>query len=210
MPQLIRPTLLPGLLLLMSSLLCTPAAATEIYRWVDSEGVVHLTDRPTHEGYRLIQLHNKQAKMSRIDFRNRKANRKRFSGKIAQVARRYKVPEALLHALITIESVYDPNAESRAGAVGLMQLMPATARRYGVFNRRNPTANLNGGTRYLRDLLIRFDNDVELALAGYNAGEKAVEKYNNQIPPYKETQEYVRKVLAVYAQESPAMAASVN
>ena len=210
MPQLIRPTLLPGLLLLMGSLACTPAAATEIYRWVDSEGVVHLTDRPTHEGYRLIQLHNKQAKMSRIDFRNRKANRKRFSGKIAQVARRYKVPEALLHALITIESVYDPNAESRAGAVGLMQLMPATARRYGVFNRRNPTANLNGGTRYLRDLLIRFDNDVELALAGYNAGEKAVEKYNNQIPPYKETQEYVRKVLAVYAQESPAMAASVN
>ena len=87
-----------------------------------------------------------------------------------------------------------------------MQLMPATARRYGVFNRRNPTANLNGGTRYLRDLLIRFDNDVELALAGYNAGEK----YNNQIPPYKETQEYVRKVLALYAQESPASAASVN
>ena len=210
MPQLIQPTLLPGLLLLLSGLLCTPAAATEIYRWVDSDGVVHLTDRPTHEGYRLIQLHNKQAKMSRIDFRNREANRKRFSGKIAQVARRYKVPEALLHALITIESVYDPNAESRAGAVGLMQLMPATARRYGVFNRRNPTANLNGGTRYLRDLLIRFDNDVELALAGYNAGEKAVEKYNNQIPPYKETQEYVRKVLAVYAQESPAMAASVN
>ena len=210
MPSFFRPTLWPGLLLLTGSLVCTPAAATEIYRWVDSNGTIHLTDRPTHSGYQLIQLHNKQAKMSRIDFRNREANRKRFSGKIAQVARRYKVPEALLHALITIESVYDPNAESRAGAVGLMQLMPATARRYGVFNRRNPTANLNGGTRYLRDLLIRFDNDVELALAGYNAGEKAVEKYNNQIPPYKETQEYVRKVLAVYAQESPAMAASVN
>ncbi len=91
-----------------------------------------------------------------------------------------------------------------------MQLMPATARRYGVYNRRNPAANLNGGTRYLRDLLIRFDNDVELALAGYNAGENAVEKYNNQIPPFKETQEYVRKVLAVYAQEAPAMAAGVN
>ena len=129
---------------------------------------------------------------------------------IAEAAQRHQVPAALLHALITIESVYDPNAVSRAGAVGLMQLMPATARRYGVYNRRDPTANLNAGTRYLKDLLTRFDNDVELALAGYNAGEKAVEKYDNQIPPYEETQEYVRKVLKLYAQESPTTAASVN
>ena len=148
--------------------------------------------------------------MSGINFRDREANRKRFSGKIAEAAQRHEVPEALLHALISIESVYDPNAVSRAGAVGLMQLMPATARRYGVYNRHDPTANLNAGTRYLKDLLIRFDNDVELALAGYNAGEKAVEKYDNQIPPYEETQEYVRKVLQVYWQESPATAASVN
>ena len=194
----------------MGSLVYTPGAATEIYKWVDSNGTIHLTDRPTHGGYQLIQLSNKRVRMSRINFRDREANRKRFSGKIAEVAQRYDIPEALLHALITIESVYDPNAVSRAGAVGLMQLMPATARRYGVYNRHNPTANLHGGTRYLKDLLIRFGNDVELALAGYNAGEKAVEKYNNQIPPYKETQEYVRKVLAVYAQESPATAASVN
>ena len=83
--------------------------------------------------------------------------------------------------------------------------MPATARRYGIFNRRDPTANLSGGTRYLRDLLIRFDNDIELALAGYNAGETAVEKYGNQIPPYDETQEYVRKVLKLYSQQSPAL-----
>ena len=141
----------------------------------------------------------KRERMSRINFRDREKNRKRFSGKIAEVADRYGVPEALLHALITIESVYDPNAVSRAGAVGLMQLMPATARRYGVYNRHNPVANLNGGTRYLRDLLIRFDNDVELALAGYNAGENAVERYGRKIPPYDETQEYVRKVMQLYS-----------
>ena len=210
MPLCIRQTLLPGQLLSIASLVCSPGGATEIYKWVDSSGTVHLTDRPTHSGYQLIQLRNKRVKMSQINFRDREANRKRFSGKIAEVAQRHEVPEALLHALITIESVYDPNAVSRAGAVGLMQLMPATARRYGVYNRHDPTANLSAGTRYLKDLLTRFDNDVELALAGYNAGEKAVEKYDNQIPPYQETQEYVRKVLEVYSQESPATAASVN
>ena len=114
------------------------------------------------------------------------------------------MPEALLHALITIESVYDPNAESRAGAVGLMQLMPATAKRYGVTNRHNPVANLSGGTRYLKDLLIRFDSNLELALAGYNAGENAVERYGNKIPPFDETQEYVRKVMQLYTEASPA------
>lgn len=189
----------------MSCLICAPAAVAEIYRYVDSNGTVHLTDRPPHDGYQLIQINPKKTLMSRINFRDKEANRKRFSGKIAEVANQYQVPEALLHAVITIESVYDPDAISRAGAVGLMQLMPATARRYGVYNRRNPAANLTGGTRYLKDLLIRFDNDIELALAGYNAGENAVEKFGNQIPPYDETQEYVRKVLKLYSQQSPAL-----
>lgn len=189
----------------MSCLIWAPGAVAEIYRYVDSNGTVHLTDRPPHDGYQLIQINRKKTLMSRINFRDKEANRKRFSGKIAEVANQYQVPEGLLHAVITIESVYDPNAISRAGAVGLMQLMPATARRYGVYNRRNPAANLTGGTRYLKDLLIRFDNDIELALAGYNAGENAVEKFGNQIPPYDETQEYVRKVLKLYSQQSPAL-----
>ena len=189
----------------MSCLICAPGALAEIYRYVDSNGTVHLTDKPPHDGYQLIQINPKKTLASRINFRDKEANRKRFSGKIAEVANQYDVPEALLHAVISIESVYDPDATSRAGAVGLMQLMPATARRYGVYNRRNPAANLNGGTRYLKDLLIRFDNDIELALAGYNAGETAVEKYGNQIPPYDETQEYVRKVLKLYSQQSPAL-----
>ncbi len=96
---------------------------------------------------------------------------------------------------------YDHNAVSRAGAVGLMQLMPATARRYGVADRRDPSANIIGGTRYLRDLLEDFDRNLQLALAGYNAGENAVKKYGYQIPPFPETRDYVRKVLKLYSQE---------
>ena len=205
MPLFTRPSLVPGLVLSISCLACAPSSAFEVYKYVDRSGQVHLTDRPTHDGYQLIQINRKKAQMSRINFRDKEANRKRFSGKIAEVASQYQVPEALLHAVITIESAYDPNAISRAGAVGLMQLMPATARRYGVADRRNPTANLAGGTRYLKDLLIRFDSDIKLALAGYNAGENAVEKFGNQIPPYDETQEYVRKVLKLYSQQSPAL-----
>jgi len=201
MPLFTRQPLLPALLLSMSCLICAPGALAEIYRYVDSNGTVHLTDKPPHDGYQLIQINPKKTLASRINFRDKEANRKRFSGKIAEVANRYDVPEALLHAVITIESVYDPDAISRAGAVGLMQLMPATARRYGVDDRRDPSANLSGGTRYLRDLLVRFGSNLELALAGYNAGENAVEKYGNQIPPYAETQSYVRKVLQIYSQQ---------
>jgi soluble lytic murein transglycosylase-like protein len=197
--------MLPGLVLSIGCLACAPSSAFEIYKYVDRNGQVHLTDRPLHDGYQLIEINRKKAQMSRINFRDKEANRKRYSGKIAEVASQYQVPEALLHAVITVESAYDPNAISRAGAVGLMQLMPATARRYGVADRRNPTSNLTGGTRYLKDLLIRFDSDIKLALAGYNAGENAVEKFGNQIPPYDETQEYVRKVLELYSQQSPAL-----
>ena len=105
-----------------------------------------------------------------------------------------------MHAVVRAESAYNPNAVSRAGAVGLMQLMPATAAHYGVTNRRDPTQNLMGGTRYLAYLLKLFDNDLTLALAAYNAGEGAVQRYGNKIPPYRETQNYVRKVLAFYRQ----------
>ncbi len=179
-----------------------PSAAVEVYKYVDSKGRVHLTDRPPHNGYQLIQKAGKKLRTSRINFRDKDANRKRFSRKIAAIARRYQVPEALIHAVIAIESAYDPNAVSRAGAVGLMQLMPATAKRYGVANRRDPSANLTGGIRYLKDQLLRFDSNLELALAGYNAGENAVEKFGNRIPPFNETQSYLRKVLELYSQHS--------
>jgi soluble lytic murein transglycosylase-like protein len=204
-----RQTLVLVLLLSIGCVVSGPSSAGEIYRYVDSNGRVHLTDRPAHDGYQLIQQAGEKLRKSRINYRDKDANRKRFSSKIAEVASLYQVPEALIHAVITIESAYDPNAISRAGAVGLMQLMPATAKRYGVTNRRNPSANLTGGTRYLKDLLLRFDSNIELALAGYNAGENAVEKYGNQIPPYDETRNYVRKVLQLYSPHSAGSSGDV-
>jgi len=175
-------------------------AAADIYKYVDKHGRTHLTDRPPHAGYkRLVKTWKGwTAAKSRVDYEALEANRRRFTPLIAEAARHYRLPAALLHAVIRVESAYDPRAVSRAGAVGLMQLMPATARRFGVRDRENPVANVHGGTHYLRELLGLFDDNVVLALAAYNAGEQAVVEHGNRIPPYRETRLYVRKVLAEY------------
>ena len=107
------------------------------------------------------------------------------------------VDPRFIHAVIWQESKYEPRALSHAGARGLMQLMPATARRFGCTNPDNAASNIKAGTKYLAWLLKRFNGDVELALAGYNAGEGAVDKYKG-IPPYNETQNYVQKIVARY------------
>ena len=106
----------------------------------------------------------------------------------------YQLEPALLHAVISAESAYNPQARSPKGARGLMQLMPDTARRFGVSDPDDPTENLHGGARYLRWLLDSF-TDLRLALAAYNAGEGAVQRYGNAIPPYPETRTYVRRVI---------------
>ena len=110
-------------------------------------------------------------------------------------ARRHGVDPDLVHAVIRAESAYNPRARSHAGACGLMQLMPATARRFGVRDIWEPAQNIRGGVTYLRFLLDRFEGDIRLVLAAYNAGEGAVAKYGNRIPPYRETRTYVRRVL---------------
>ncbi|MFO1433667.1 MAG: lytic transglycosylase domain-containing protein [Candidatus Competibacteraceae bacterium] len=125
-------------------------------------------------------------------------NRKLYAPQIEQIARTYGLDPQLLHAVIGAESAYDPAAVSTKGAMGLMQLMPDTARRFGVEDPFNPTANLHGGARYLRWLMDRFQSDLELVLAAYNAGEGAVERYGNAIPPYEETRTYVARVLDYY------------
>lgn len=129
------------------------------------------------------------------DVKAREYNRPKYAGIVEKKARKYKLIPELIHAVIEAESAYDPNAVSSAGAVGLMQLMPATARRFGVSDRTDPEQNIDAGANYLRELLTLFDNDVKLAVASYNAGEGAVMKYGRTIPPYQETQKYVVRVM---------------
>lgn len=131
------------------------------------------------------------------------ARRSALSPLIDAIALSEGVDPALVHAVITQESGYHPRARSPAGAVGLMQLMPATGMRFGLSRaeRADPAQNIRAGVRYLKWLIRRFNGVLPLALAGYNAGEGAVQKYSNQIPPYRETQQYVRRVLAYYASD---------
>jgi soluble lytic murein transglycosylase-like protein len=131
----------------------------------------------------------------------------RYQAQIARAAREAQVDPRLMHAVITVESGYNPTAVSPKGASGLMQLMPDTARRYGATNLFDPGQNLRAGAQYLRDLLELFSDDLNLVLAAYNAGENAVHRYGNRIPPYAETQAYVPRVLQHYdslRRETPA------
>jgi soluble lytic murein transglycosylase-like protein len=126
-----------------------------------------------------------------------------LSGPIQRAAHRHQLPLPLLTAVIAVESGFNHRAVSPKGAQGLMQLMPRTARRFGVRDSLAVEDNLEGGSAYLRWLLGHFDQDVSLALAAYNAGEGAVERAGRRIPPYRETQDYVRKVLALATQRQP-------
>ncbi|VVE76867.1 lytic transglycosylase domain-containing protein [Pandoraea sputorum] len=122
-----------------------------------------------------------------------------FDALVRRAAQATSVDAALLHAIIDTESGYDPQAVSERGAIGLMQILPRTGQRFGVRRLEDPAENLRAGASYLRWLLSRFDDDVSLALAAYNAGEGAVLRYGRQVPPFPETQNYVRKVMASYS-----------
>lgn len=188
------------ILILCFMFIVSMSAQADIYKYVDKHGRVILTDKPAHSGYkRLVKTWKgwEEEKKLPKNF-NWIKNQKKFDPTIRSVAKIYQLPHTLLHAVITAESSYDPDAISRAGAVGLMQLMPETAKQYGVSNRRDPKQNIYGGSRYLRYLLKLFKNDLSLALAAYNAGEGTVKRYGNKIPPYKETRNYVKKVIKYY------------
>lgn len=180
----------------------------DIYKYTDQRGRVTWSDTPKNSEYiKLVKTWKGWVplKTGSSRYKNLKQNKRKHSSTIDTIAKRYKLPKSLIHAVIITESAYDADAVSKAGAVGLMQLMPDTAKRYGVNNRRNPYENINGGSQYLSHLLGLYNNNLRLALAAYNAGEGAVKKYNNKIPPYKETQNYVKKVIAYYNKYKKSM-----
>jgi soluble lytic murein transglycosylase-like protein len=181
-----------------------PASAA-VYSYVDSRGIVHLTDRPTDPRYRLLYSSKKQGGLEKVRRAKLKKRVVPFDAVILEASRRHGVQSALIKAVIKAESGFNPLAVSRKGAVGLMQLMPGTARRLGILNRLDPVANINGGVRLLRELLTLFKNDLRLSLAAYNAGTNAVKKYGNIVPPYPETRRYVTKVLKFYRKYQQAM-----
>ncbi|BCG64170.1 MAG: hypothetical protein methR_P1938 [Methyloprofundus sp.] len=168
----------------------------DVYKYVAADGRVYYTDDPKHNKYKLII--RSKPKGYQLAFQHLQKNKKKYTPIILQAARQHKIDPKLVHAVIQAESAYDAKAVSSAGAVGLMQLMPATARQYGATSRKDPKQNIFAGTRYLKHLLGLFDDNLELSLAAYNAGENAVKKYKNKIPPYPETQKYVKQVLSLY------------
>jgi len=190
--------------IILLTLLLSDNALADIYKFVDSDGRVYYTDEPRHSLYKRIiqtraQRYPRYSKYSPANIYGYSgANKKKYMELINEAAYRHQVDAKLVHAVIQTESAYNSNAISSAGAVGLMQLMPETARRFGVIDRNDPDQNVDGGTRYLRHLIDMFNPKLDLAVAAYNAGENAVIKYNNSIPPYPETQNYVKQVLALY------------
>jgi soluble lytic murein transglycosylase-like protein len=209
-----RPATVARHLVLASALIVAvvaPPAQADVWKFVDRHGVVHLSDRPMGPGSELLVRGKKRVKKSRVAGRSAlgdlKDNERRYTQLIDKVSRELSLDRNLIHAVVRVESAFDPQAVSRAGAVGLMQLMPGTAQRYGVRDSRNPTQNVYAGVLHLRKLIQQF-NDVVLALAAYNAGENAVINYGYKVPPYPETQNYVRKVLTFYRQYSNRNSAS--
>ena len=180
-------------------MLSSAVARADIYSFVDEGGVAHYTNVPDDVRFVLFQKAGPdRVEMTAAIAGSWKERASGYAGLIDRTARRTELQPALLKAVIAAESAFDPNAVSRAGAQGLMQLHQKTAKRFGVSNHFDPAANVDGGARYLHYLMLRFNNNLELALAAYNAGEEAVERHGRHIPPYAETQAYVPTVLRLY------------
>jgi soluble lytic murein transglycosylase-like protein len=174
-------------------------ALADVYKFTDQYGVTHYTNEPGRADYqRMVEVLQDEGPLNRAKVKPIKSNLQAYSNHVLAAAEETGVDSALVHAVITAESAYNPRAISRAGAKGLMQLMPGTAQRYKVEDVFDPAENIKGGTRYLRDLLVLFNDDLELAIAAYNAGENAVIKHRRRIPPYAETLAYVPKVMRLY------------
>ncbi len=202
---IIRPVKRIALIVGLASLAAIPPAsalADAIYTFRDENGVVHFTNIKGVDPRQRLLYPSATAEPPMARGRPvalpSQATVERYRAFVDSAAKTYGVDPHLIQAVIAVESAYNPTAISPKGASGLMQLMPETARRYGVRNIFDPQENILGGVRYLRDLLVMFNNDYKLVLAGYNAGENAVIRSGNRIPPYAETLAYVPKVMDLW------------
>ena len=183
---------------LLAALVCalTPSLAhAQLYSWKDANGRLVISDQPkdpSAKTYALAYIGNSYAVTKQVVSRHATE----FDTLIAHHASEHALSPDFVRAVIQAESAFNPGARSPKGAMGLMQLMPATAAHYQVTNAYDPAQNIRAGVAYLKSLLTRFNNDISLALAAYNAGPGAVEKYGNAVPPYKETRSYVARIKA--------------
>lgn len=187
-------------IVLSAVLLCvvTPAVAhAQLYSWKDPSGRLIISDTPKDPKattYAVAYVGTSYGVAKGATAPKRRISE--FDDLIVENAAQHSLHPDFVRAVIQAESAFNPRARSHKGAMGLMQLMPATAATYGVTNAYDPVQNIRAGVAYLKSLLVRFGNDVSLALAAYNAGPRAVEKYGNAVPPYKETRNYVSKIRA--------------
>lgn len=187
---------LPSVVLSASSLTlilaCASSASAQIYSWRDANGTLVLSDRPLDTPTHVYAVEGAPA--IRTTSPPVPTRAERYDALVHEHAGRHSLRPELVRAVIQVESGFNPHARSPKGAMGLMQLMPQTARELGVRNPYDPADNIRGGTLYLRRLLDRYHGDEQLALAAYNAGSGAVERHGTRIPPFRETRDYVRKV----------------
>ncbi len=179
-------------IIFLSAFLFTTALHADIYRYIDSDGVMHFTDEPTSSDYTVFM------KSSFPEKKTIQYDSKAFDIFILEASHEFDIAFELLKAVIKAESGFNPNAVSKKGAKGLMQIMPFNYKLLNIYDPFNPRENIMGGTLYLKKMLNRFNGSVSLALAAYNAGPSSVERYNT-IPPYPETEQYVKKVMDYYS-----------
>ncbi|AIY41217.1 Soluble lytic murein transglycosylase precursor [Collimonas arenae] len=213
------------------------SARADIFGYIDADGMGHFSTEKLDERYQLFMRGDGSFDSSQLSGKNTKPldpklrdsplfrylsqhpNLKKYEQLVNQAAQEFALEPALLKAVMAAESGFNPGAVSPKGAIGLMQIMPATAERYGLTGDKkrpieqkltDPATNIRLGARYLRDLLKLYPAQQELVIASYNAGEGAVQKYNNQIPPYPETRNYVQLVRQFYQLYKPGLDSSTK
>jgi len=176
-------------------------AAADIYTYHDADGQLYFTDKRMDNSYKLISIYRPkltQQSTAGYSIEEYQINKTKFLPHIRYAAIQNQLDYKLLQAIIDTESAFNPKAQSKTGAIGLMQLMPQTAKQLQVQNSWNPIQNIQGGAKYFRQMLNTFGQNIELSLAAYNAGPNAVKRAGNAIPNYPETKRYVKKVMQTY------------